>query len=465
MKLLRSCLHVLLFLIGLFGTAAWLRSVDELPFLSWVRNKMTHVEERGGEYDTIFLGSSRMEYGVDPVLFDRRMAELGKPCRSFNLAFSGLRQHDIDVTVRWLVDHKPPSLRRVVIELHSFGQQVRVGDWYSDQEMDMHHVGQFLPRCRSVLIRNSSWTDKLAEFHFIVVHTLLNTLRIGQGQRILDDKLARARGQRVARVYDITNRGAGAVEKQTEVFMLEAHRRFDAEPERFTQVVRQRVKDPAPTGLKGGFNFPAIRAQAELLRAAGIEPIYVVMPSVSMDFVGRDGVAEFAREHRVIELDLPDRHRPLFERDYYYDPSHLNRAGVEVLSAYLANQLDAVDGLPIGQSPPANPLPARPLELRAERVAGESALRCLADHLPYLGTIAVVASTQEASVALDNGVRLGVAQPPTWVVELQRDGAATASGKLELGPAMPKEPVFLQLVVAHDGVVFGASAVLRVTLP
>jgi hypothetical protein len=464
MKPLRRLLHVALFLVGLFGTSVWLCSVDEVPFFSWVRSKLTHVEEHGGDYDTLFLGSSRMQYGVAPKLFDRRMAELGKPWKSFNFALPGLRQHDVDVMVRWLVAHKPSSLRRVVVELHTFHQSVRAGDWLSNQEIDMHQLGQFVPRCRSILTCKSPWNDKLAQFQFVFVHTLVNTLRIGQGQRILDDKLRRAKGQRIADAYDIADAGADFVERLNLPHVLRDHQTFVDQPEIFTKTIQQKIVDVAPQWIRGGFNLPSIRAQAELLRAAGIESFYVVMPTLYMDFPGREGVTEFARDHHVLELDLPHLHRPLYEREQFYDASHLTRAGIAVFSPHLADQLAALDALPPGQRLAPQVLSARPLGLRVERVEGAAMLQCVAENLPFVGKVVVGASLQSGDITLANGVRLGVAQPPTWSAELVRDGVASATGTLPLGAALPMAPVFVQMTILQDGVTIATSEVLQVAL-
>lgn len=441
-------LHVLLFLLGLCGTAAWLQWFEPTPFLSWARHKTEHVARSGEGYDTLFLGSSRLNYGLDPRLFDARMAELGVPSKSFNLALSGHRQHDVGAVVTWLLANKPAGLRRVVIELHSFAQLVRAGDWMSDQELEMHMAGEFVPRCRSILLGNSPWSDKLLQFRFVFAHSLTNVLRIGQATRILGDWLARSRGMPLPATYPPRDRGWASIEVLDLPHVLADHERFVTGKVDCAAYLAQMVADVCPSFLKGGFNLRSIRAQAEALRAHGIEPIYVVMPSFSMSHYGRDGVGEFAREARVLELDRPERHRPLYDPALYYDASHFHTAGAAVFSSYLADLLVECEGKPVGYVPPARPMPRSPMVLQASRSGSAVVLR--AENLPFVGELVVGADVQPVDLE-HNGMRLRIGLPPRWSCTLSRKHPLLAEGRLE-APDLPVDaPLHLQLGVLVDG--------------
>jgi hypothetical protein len=452
-------LHSLLFAAGLFGTAAWIQHVEPTPFLSWARHKIEHVERLGEGYDTLFLGSSRMNYGLDPARFDARMKELGRPTKSFNLALSGHRQHDVGAVVTWLLAHKPASLRRVVIELHSFAQLVRAGDWMSDQELEMHTAGEFVGRCHSILLGPSPWTDKVLQFRFVFAHTLTNVLRVGQAPRILDDWIARSRGEGLPLTYPPPHAGWAAVEDLKLPHVLADHERFVSGKVDVAGVVAQRVQDVAPPYLRGGFNFASIRAQAAALRAAGIEPVYVVMPSFSQDNLGRDGAREFAREARVLELDRPDAHRPLYETALYYDSSQFGTAGAAVFSPYLAELLVECEGQPAGFAPKPRTLPTTPMRLQATRTDGGIAL--VAENLPFVGQLVVVASTEPADAEL-NGLRVRVKFPPRWTCELARSQLLQAKGMLQASDLPGDQPVFLQLGVIVEGATVALGEQVRV---
>ena len=452
-------LHSLLFAAGLFGTAAWIQHVEPTPFLSWARQKIDHVERLGEGYDTVFLGSSRMNYGLDPARFDARMKELGQPTKSFNLALSGHRQHDVGAVVTWLLAHKPSTLRRVVIELHSFAQLVRAGDWMSDQELEMHTAGEFFGRCRSIVDGPSPWTDKVMQFRFVFAHTLTNVLRVGQAPRILDDWIARSRGEPLPGTFPAQKEGWAAIEDMKLAHMLADHERFVAGKVDVASIVAQRLQDIAPPYLHGGFNFASIRAQAAALRAAGIEPVYVVMPSFSQDNLGRDGASEFAREARVLELDRSELHRPLYETALYYDASHFGTEGSAVFSPYLADLLVECEGQPAGFLPKPRTLPTTPMRLQATRTDGGLAL--VAESLPFVGQLVVVASTEPADAEL-NGLRVRVKFPPRWTCELARSQPLQAKGTLQASDLPSDRPVYLQLGVILEGATVALGEQVRV---
>lgn len=451
------CLHLIAFLAGLIAMAIWVQRGEPMPFQSWARPKYEHVELRGDGYDTLFLGSSRFYYALDPAVFDARTRALGRPTRSFNLAVSGHRQHDVGAVVDWLLAHKPKTLRRVVIELHSFDLHERAYDWMSDQLLEMHTVRQFLPRCRSVLLSQHSWLEKLRQLWFVCAHTLPNELRCGQGPRILDDRLARERGQPLAdRAW---REGWMPIEEEDLPHLRAGREAFLADPAATRNVVALRVQDVAPPFLRGGFNIAAACAQAEALRRAGIEPIYVVMPTFVLDNLGRDGVTEFARGVRVFELDRPQLHRPLYEPELFYDASHFGTAGARVFSAYLAELVLECADRPVDVPPAPRAWPEQPMQLEASWVDG--AIACRAENLPFTGSLVVVAST-EPTDAIVNGLRVRVPLPPRWSCELARVSLDGAEGRLLVPGAPASAPVFLQLGVLENGAVVALGELVRV---
>ncbi|MCU0862279.1 MAG: hypothetical protein MUC36_00680 [Planctomycetes bacterium] len=457
--MLSRLLHVPLFLTGLFGTAAWLHWFEPTPFLSWARQKTEHVVRGRADYDTLFLGSSRLNFGLDPIAFDTKLNALGSPSKSFNLALSGHRQHDVSAVVSWLLANKPAGLRRVVIELHSFAQSVRAGDWMSDQELEMHMAGEFLPRCRSILLSTAAWSDKLLQFRFVLAHSSTNVLRIGQATRILDDWLALARGEPLPKTYPPQRRGWSAIEELDLPHVHADHDNFVSGRVDCAGYIGRMVENICPDFLEGGFNLASARAQAAALRAAGIEPTYVVMPSFSMSHFGRDGVNEFAREARVLQLDRPELHRPLYDLSLYFDASHFNTAGAALFSSYLAELIAECEDKPVDYSPKPRILPSSPMALAATLVGDGIELR--AENLPFVGDLVVAASTESADQDID-GLRMRVGMPPRWICKLSRKSPLRAEGRIEAPGLSAGATIYLQLSVLVEQVHVAVSDLVTV---
>ena len=333
-------LHLALFAVGLLGTAAAIRHVDALPFWSWIRPKLLHVQQTLGDHDTLFFGSSRIHYGLLPSAFDAQMAALGRPTKSFNCGLSGARPHDFNVVLDWVLAQNPRTLKRAVVELHAWCRPRPTPDrnWMTDQEVEAHTLAELPRRVRSTWLATMDAGAKASNLYGVVTHTLANLFRIGQGPRLLDDLLAAGRGQ-VKRGATFADAGYDNPELSTMDSMKSAHAEWLANAARRDSLFALISQDEPAAELRGGFDLQSARGLAARLRAVGIEPLFVVMPSFAGNFNGRDGVSELAREEIVLALDRPRDHPSLFGFEWWQDQSHMTRAGAERFSRYLADQL------------------------------------------------------------------------------------------------------------------------------
>lgn len=459
--MLRRLAHVLVFLAALAATALGVRRLDQEPVQSWMRVKLDHFASVAADYDTVFVGSSRLNFGLDPERFDARMAALGQPTRSYNLAFGGMRQHDFTWVLAWLAEHRPPQLRRVVVELHEWSQWVRGDQWYSDQDIELHTLELLWPRCRSVLLDLDGPLTKLEQLRFVVAHTMLNALSIGRGPRLVDDVARRLQGEPGPTPTAVPRRGAARIEDVTEAPVLANRRQFLADAEPVTTArkkITELVEGPWPSGC---FDHASFAMQVQHLRALGVEPVFLVPPTWERGFRGRDGLVVAEQQVRVLDLDHPLRHRPLFERDLYFDQSHLNAAGCARFSDYLADRLVELERLPLGASCAPQQLPDGTLQLRVERVDEGDRVLCTASNLPFLGTLAVVAADRLHDTPLPNGQVLRIPLPAPLSTELGRTEHFDATNLLDLGSLPRDRTIYLQGGVLVDGQLITVSNVVE----
>lgn len=337
----KRLLHVVLFVLGLLSTSYWIRSIDQLPYWSWVRQPMANAVVHLPTTDTLFFGSSRISYGVVPAAFDARMKELGKPATSFNAAVSGTWPHEFAQVCNWLLARPHPTVRRVVVELQSWDKPCE-GNWMSDQEIEMHGPSDLLARFQTVWMGRALFREKVWRCYFHTMHTLASTFRVGQGPRILDDAVGLARIGALP-IAPTPERGYQCVEEIRTEYFAKRHAEFVEHYELHDENLARKGKDLNPEWLRGGFNLDAWRALDQRLRADGITPIYVVMPSFSSDFQGRDALAAITKEAIVLEFDSPRTNPDLFDHSLWFDTTHFNRQGATLFSRRLA---DAIAALP-----------------------------------------------------------------------------------------------------------------------
>jgi hypothetical protein len=91
-----------------------------------VWQKLAHLSARGGDYDTIFIGSSRIYYQIVPRIFDELSAARGLPTRSFNAGIAGMRPPEDAFVFDQILAARLGKLRWVFVELA--GIRMNIGD-------------------------------------------------------------------------------------------------------------------------------------------------------------------------------------------------------------------------------------------------------------------------------------------------------------------------------------------------
>jgi hypothetical protein len=459
---IRRIFHVGLFLAGLLGTAAAIRTADVVPFFSWTRQTIVHLQSKVADVDTLFVGSSRFQYGIRPELFDARMAELGTPTKSFNAALSGLRQVDHDEVVEWILAHRSPALKRVVIELHTWRQYIRGGSWFTDQEVELHTQRSFLPRMQAVLTDHQGPWRKLQEAAFVTAHALTNTLCIGQAGRILAERLMVGRGEPLPKVYPVPAGGWCDIADNPSPPMVKEHDDFERDRATFDRSLGSKIDDLTPPWLVGPTGRNLLRAQAHRLRAAGIEPIYVIMPTWLNDFPNRGEVAACRQDARILELDVVADETGLYARENWYDASHFNAKGASVFSPRLAERLVECLAQPAGAAPAAKPVAPAPIQLRATFDASKGCFELHAECATLHGRILAVASSAVGEHDFGGGVTAGVAWPPNWSVPMDRTGIGPAVVTIPGTAVRADAPACFQAFLLDGERHVAASAVVTV---
>ena len=338
--MLRSLVHVTLFLSSLLGTAWWLHCVDPRPGDAYGDRKIRFAEAVAGEFDTMIVGSSRAEFGLVPEVLDAKLAEAGLESRTVNLALSGYRPFEFHHIADELRERLPRGRYRLLMELHSHSQSGMDKNYMSPQRIAAHAPSLFAARMAQALSTPIGTPPRLENVYAIASQTAVNTLQIGAGPRIL-------RG--LARPFDpsifsdeamLALRGWRDVEDIAPGFphMMRARDIWRPEAKRQGALDKKREKVMLDRDA-GGLPVAFLVDRARELEAAGFELIYVVMPTLTRAFHGRDQVAALAEQVQVIDLDQPTKFPTLFAIDHFFDGAHLRAAGARACSAVLAEQL------------------------------------------------------------------------------------------------------------------------------
>ena len=81
-----------------------------------VSQKFRFFAAHKDEFDTLFIGSSRVYFQVSPAIFDRVTRESGMPTHSFNFGIGGMYLPETGYLLEQILNLKPRNLRWVFIE-------------------------------------------------------------------------------------------------------------------------------------------------------------------------------------------------------------------------------------------------------------------------------------------------------------------------------------------------------------
>ena len=110
-------LIVVIFFTSLAATGGLLTCSLPFPLVPKIEARYRYFAERKDDFDTLFIGSSRIRYQVIPQQFDAETAARGAPTNSINLGYSGMWLPESYYFLRQLLALHPRHLRWVVIEL------------------------------------------------------------------------------------------------------------------------------------------------------------------------------------------------------------------------------------------------------------------------------------------------------------------------------------------------------------
>lgn len=339
----RSLLCLAIFLTALFGVC-W--SIHQrLPFrdIPIVRSKIEHFAIAHDEYDTVFVGSSRVHYQIIPSLFDRLTREAGLPTASFNAGVAGMRPPETHFLFDQLMRTPPKNLRWVFIELSSLRTSLEDDRESTEREVYWHD----LPRTWSLFHRamvtkldgkkrrfRKAFGDvvsQLGEFTGHLKLFLMNVTNFGRGSiltaRLVDPPQTLPAPQGSGTLLDQHDgwEHAGRPEEIS-----------GEDLEEFNESLAERREKPA---TKEWSDIASQRALASLVKRVerlGARAVLVVPPVTSRR--NFHPLPELAERAMVLDFSGIDQYPELFEQRHRLDSEHVNTAGSAIFTRELARE-------------------------------------------------------------------------------------------------------------------------------
>jgi len=297
------------------------------PHLGTYTNRLTALKQHADQVNSIIIGSSHVQYGINPVQFDSETFRLGGSTTSFQLAVRSL-------TTIWMLQALDdlqliglPNLRQVLIE-------PRV---YPVSDLDTKTVWKNAMTLRSRYASNPQRTLEAAR--------LLWSSEVGPRRKIIQSAhLAHNMTLHMANLGVLPDIN---ISKPTETKAI-----ADAWKNRggtsWSRTVQRPQRTYHPVDADAGYRVLSVREVAYLnetsarVRELGADPLFVFVPG--RDEPGlRKATRAALRLHQpetpiMGDRDFTQSSKPYSDSSLWRDSDHLNEAGARLFTAELARQ-------------------------------------------------------------------------------------------------------------------------------
>lgn len=327
--MIRGALNVLVALLALLAASSGLHRVLPFPNVAEVTPKLRYFAAHQDEFDTLFVGTSRIAHHVDPVIFDRVAAAGGVPTRSFNFGIDGMHPAESFFVIEQILKAHPGKLKRVFLELEEVltdwstearGTQ-RLAYWH-DWKRTKQTVGKIVnPR------GDARWYAKIARIIIgrreLALHLSLfvkQSVNLGRAADFLASSNSKSEG--------FLGPQRNGYRPPGDAMRPERVRRYEEKLDRETSSARARFVDP--------FAEKSYREYAHDFRGIGAATFFVVTPVVTQSPLT-------LRPNQRLPgpvLAFNDRRAfpQIYGADVRVDESHLSRPGAEEFTRLLAEE-------------------------------------------------------------------------------------------------------------------------------
>lgn len=330
------------FLAGLCVTSVGIHKLLPVPSVPAVQAKLSYLAEHVNEYDTLFLGSSRIYHQIIPEQFDLMMAERGVPTRSFNCGVDGMRPPEDSYVLDAIRSFSPQKLRWVVLELGALRMPVdsdkkgtvRAVYWHDWERLMIMTRRAFLKeKKRKLSDRLEDLREPLSHLADHIALFAQNMGNIGRAE-VLVHYLKKKRPPKVY-MQPLGLRNDGFVITGRPETILEK----DRVP--FERELAKRKEHPSRPDEADPVSQLALGRMIKKIRQMGATPILVVPPTT-----GKKKFVPSADYSDVVVLDYSDieKYAVLYENRYRLDTDHVNTEGAKVFTEIFAKDFAAAVG-------------------------------------------------------------------------------------------------------------------------
>ncbi len=340
--LIRGVTNSVIGLAAFLITCIGLRAILPFPEIDGgVSQKFRFFAAHKDEFDTLFIGSSRIYFQISPAIFDRLTRERGLPTHSFNFGIGGMYLPETAYLLEQILNLKPRNLRWVFIEYDELqtkwspeNQTSRRALYWADWKRvslllrkltDAGTSSRRLPnsaKLRDIVLRQNDEKNTRSLLTFYAGQFEKNYTNVSRAADVMDYFFSR----------DTKKRRASYLGAASDGYVTRPNRMSPSQSAAYERGLAAAMAQ-AGTSPLSPYAVEAYRQCAQEVRKIGALPIFLITPStteinVSVESTGAPGV--------VMAFNDPRAYPNLYRSDTRRDGQHLTKSGAEEFTRIVA---------------------------------------------------------------------------------------------------------------------------------
>ncbi len=336
--LANSAIAVTAFLITCIG----LRAVLPFPKIDGgVSQKFRFFAAHKDEFDTLFIGSSRIYFQISPAVFDRVTHESGQPTHSFNFGIGGMYLPETAYLLEQILNLKPRNLKWVFIEYDELQTK-----WSPENQTSRRALYWADWKRTSLLLRKLTdagttpvWLPNPAKLGEVMLPQnddkstgSLLTFYAGQFEKNYTNVARAADVLDYFLSHDTKERRASYLGAASDGYVTRPNRMSPSQAAAYERGLATAVAQSSTRSLSP-YALEAYRQCAQEVRNIGATPIFLITPSttqinIATESTGIPGV--------VMAFNNPRTYPNLYRSSVRRDGQHLTKSGADEFTRLVA---------------------------------------------------------------------------------------------------------------------------------
>ena len=325
-----------------FVTCISLHAVLPFPEIDGgVSQKFRFFSAHKDEFDTLFIGSSRVYFQISPAIFDRVTRESGLATHSFNFGIGGMYLPETAYLLEQILNLKPRNLRWVFIEYDELqtkwspeNQTSRRALYWADWKRvslllrkltDAGTDPLWLPnpsKLRDIMLRQKDEKNTRSLLTFYATQVERNYTNVSRAADVLYYFLSR----------DTKERRASYLGAASDGYVIRPNRMSPGQAAAYERGLAAAMAQ-AGTRPLSPYAVEAYRQCAREVRNVGAAPIFLITPSTTQINMTAESTALAGV---VMAFNNPQAYPSLFRSSVRRDGQHLTKPGAEEFTRIVA---------------------------------------------------------------------------------------------------------------------------------